>query len=170
MDGVIINKVKWKSHSIYGNSIYCIMFIFSNRMNGAIIDETPIKLMKIPLWQISWHVVPGLQVRRLIRLSTWFAAWCTWSPGFSFDAWFPAISPALDNNLKNCHKTIIKLMVKSCIALFKINMHELFILLLTLFLIYLIYFLIKTPLIYLIYIIIIIFFLNVLDFAYYMLH
>ena len=49
-------------------------------------------------------------------------------------------------------------------------MHELFILLLTLFLIYLIKFLIKTPLIYLINIVIIIFFLNVLDFAYYMLH
>ena len=49
-------------------------------------------------------------------------------------------------------------------------MHELFILLLTLFLIYLIDFLIKTPIIYLINLIIIIFFLNVLDFAYYMLH
>ena len=49
-------------------------------------------------------------------------------------------------------------------------MHELFILLLTLFLINLIEFLIKTPLIYLINIVIIIFFLNFLDFAYYMLH
>ena len=49
-------------------------------------------------------------------------------------------------------------------------MHELYILLLTLLLIYLIEFLIKTPFIYLINIVIIIFFLNVVDFAYYMLH
>ena len=49
-------------------------------------------------------------------------------------------------------------------------MNERFILLLTLFLIYLIDLLITTQLIYLIKIIIIIFFLNVLDFAYYMLH
>ena len=55
----------------------------------------------------------------------------------------------------------------SCIKLFKINMHELFILLLTISFIYLIDFIIKTPLIYSINIIIIIFFLNVLDFAYY---
>ena len=48
-------------------------------------------------------------------------------------------------------------MVQSCITLFKINMHPLFIWLLTLFLIYLIVFLIKTPLIHLIIIIIIMF-------------
>ena len=146
------------------------MFIFSNNMNGAMVDETPIKWMEISLWQISWHGVPSRQVRRLIRLSAWCAAWCAWSLGATPDAWSAAKSPALDNNLKHCHKTIIKLIVKSCIALFRINMHELFILLLTLFFIYLIDFLIKTPLIYLINIIIIIFFLNVLDFAYYMLH
>ena len=49
-------------------------------------------------------------------------------------------------------------------------MHPLYIWLLTLFLIYLIVFLIKTPLIHLINIIIIKFYLNVFDFAYYMLH
>ena len=49
-------------------------------------------------------------------------------------------------------------------------MHPLYIWLLTLYLIYLIGFLIKTPLIHLLNIIIIIFFLNLLDFAYYMLH
>ena len=105
-------------------------------------------------------------MRRLIRLS----AWCAWAPGAPPDAWSAAKSPALDNNLNHCHQTIIKSIVNSCIALFKINMHELFILLLTLFLIYLIEFLIKTPLISLINIVIIIFFLNFLDFAYYMLH
>ena len=159
-----------KSHGGYENSIFCIMFIFRHKMNGAMVDGKPIKLMEIPLWQISWHGVPGRQVRRLIRLSAWYAAWCAWLPGAAPDAWCAAKSFALDNNLQHCHKTIIELLIYSCIALFKINMHQLFILLLTLFFIYLIDFVIKTPLIYLININIIIFFLNVLDFAYYMLH
>ena len=146
------------------------MFIFSHKMNGAMVDEKPIKLMEIPLWQISWHGVPCRQVRRLIRLSAWCAAWCAWSPYATPDAWSVAKSLALDNNLKHCHKTIIELLIYSCIAFFKINMHQLFILVLTLFLIYLIEVLIKTPLIYLINIVIIIFCLNFLDFAYYMLH
>ena len=107
-------------------------------------------------------------MRRLIRLSVWFAAWCAWAPGAKFDAWSAAKSPALNNNLKQCHQTIIKSIVHSCIALFKINMHMFFILLMTLFLIYLIEFLIKTPLIYLSNIVIIIFFINSFDFAYYM--
>ena len=61
---------------------------------------------------------------------------------------------------------IIESIVHSCIEQFKINMHMLCILLLTLFLIYLVEFIIKTPLIYLFNIIIIIFFLYFLDFAY----
>ena len=134
------------------------------------VDGKPIKLTEIPLWQISWHGVPGRQIRRLIRLSAWCAAWCTWSPGATPDAWSAEKSLALDNNIKHCHKTIMELLIYSCIASFKINMHRLFILLLTLFLMYLIDFVIQTPLIYLINIIIIIFFLKVLDFAYYMLH
>ena len=150
------------------------MSIFSNKMHCSLVDGKPIKLMEIPAWRISWHGVPGLQVRRLIRLSAWcaawFAAWCAWSPGAPPAAWSAAKSPALDNNLKHCHQTIIESIVHSCIALFNINMHKLLILLLTVFLIYLIEFLIKTPLMYLINIIIIIFFLNFLDFAYYMLH
>ena len=146
------------------------MYIFSNKMHLALVDGKLIKLMKIPAWRISWHNVPGRQVRRLICLSAWCAAWCAWSPNVRPDAWSAAKSTALDNNLKLCHQTIIESIVHSCIALFKINMHALFILLLTLILIYLIEFLIKTPLIYLINIIIIIFFLNCLDFAYYMLH
>ena len=146
------------------------MLIFSKRKNGAMDDGKPIKLLEIPLWQISWHGVPGRQVRRLIRLNAWCVAWCALAPGAPPDAWSAAKSTALDNNLKHCHQTIIESIVHSCIALFKINMQALFILLLTLFLIYLIEFLIKTPLIYLINIIIIIFFLNCLDFAYYMLH
>ena len=87
-------------------------------------------------------------MRGLVRLA----------PGARPDAWSAAKSPALYNNLKHCHQTIIESIVHSCIALFKINMPELFILLLTLFLIYLIELLINTPLIYLINIIIIIFF------------
>ena len=135
-------------------------------MHCALVDGKPIKLMEIPAWRILWHSVTGRQVRRLIRLS----AWCAWAPGAPPDAWSAAKSPALDNNLKHCYQTIIKSIVHSCIALFKINRHEIFILLLTLLLIYLIEFLIKTPFIYFINIVIIIFFLNVLDFAYYMLH
>ena len=146
------------------------MSIFSNRMHCPMVDGKPIKLMEIPAWQISWHGVSGRQVWRLIRLSAWCAAWCVWSPGAPPDAWSVAKSFALDNNLKHCHQTIIESIVHSFIALLKINMHELFILLLTLFLIYLIELLLYTPLIYLINIIIIIFFLNLLDFAYYMLH
>ena len=49
-------------------------------------------------------------------------------------------------------------------------MHPLYILLLTLFIIYVIEFLSKTQLIYLINIIIMIFFLNLLDIVYYLLH
>ena len=139
-------------------------------MHCALVDGKPIKLMVIPSWRISWLDVPGRQVRRLIRLSAWCAAWCALAPGAPPDAWSAAKSPALDNNLKHCHQTIIESIVHSCSALFKINMHELSILLLTLFLIYLIELIINTPLIYLINIIIIIFFLNLLDFAYYMLH
>ena len=146
------------------------MSIFNNRMHWALVDGKPIKLMEIPVWRILWHGVPGRQVRQLIRLSAWCAALCAWAPGAPPDAWSAAKSTALNNNLKHCHQTIIESIVHSCIALFKINMHALFILLLTLFLIYLIEFLIKTPLFYLINIIIIIFFLNCLDFAYYMLH
>ena len=166
----IIWKVKMESHGGYGNSIYWVISLFSNRMHWALVDGKPIKLMEIPAWRISWLDVPGSQVWRLIRLSAWCAAWCAWSPGAPPVAWSIAKSPALDNNLKHCHQTIIESIVHSCIALFIINMHELFILLLTLFLIYLIELLIITPLIYLINIIIIIFFLNLLDFAYYMLH
>ena len=139
-------------------------------MNGAMVDGKPIKLTEMSLWQISWHGVPCRKVRRLIRIIAWCAAWCTWSPGATPDAWSAEKSLALDNNQKHCVKTIIELLIYSCIASFKINMYQLFILLLTLFLIYLVYFVIKTPLIYLINIIIIIFFLNFLDFAYYMLH
>ena len=135
-------------------------------MHCALVDGKPIELMEIPAWRISWHGVPGRQVWQLIRLS----AWCVWATGAPPDAWSAAKSAALDNNLKHRHQTIIISIVHSCIALFKINMHKLFILLLTLFLIYLIEFLIKSPLIYLINIVIIIFFLNFLDFAYYMLH
>ena len=105
-------------------------------------------------------------MRRIIHLS----AWCAWASGAPPDAWSAATLPALDNNRKHCYQTLIKSIVYSCIALIKINMHELFSLLLTLYLIYLIEFLIKTPIIYLINIVIIIFFLNFLDFAYYMLH
>ena len=97
---------------------------------------------------------------RLVRPGAWCSTWCMVRREIT----------SLDNNLKHCHQTIIKSIVHSCIALFKINMHELFILLLTLFLIYLIEFLIKTPLIYLINIVIIILFINFLDFAYYNLH
>ena len=139
-------------------------------MHCGMVNGKPIKLMEIPTWRISWLDVPGRTVRRLIRLSGWCAAWCAWSPGAPPDAWSAAKSPALDNNLKHCHQTIIESIVHSCIALFKINIHELLILLLTLFLIYLIELLINTQLIYLINIIIIIFFLNLLDFAYFMLH
>ena len=58
-------------------------------------------------------------------------------------------SPKMLNNLKHWHPTI----VHSCIARFEINMHPVFIHLLTLILIHLIYFIIKTSLIYSIYII-----------------
>ena len=139
-------------------------------MHCAFVDGKPIKLMEIPAWRVSWHGVSGRQVRRLIRLIAWCVAWCAWAPGAQPDAWSAANSQDLDNNLKHCHQKIIESIVHSCIALFKINMHKLFILLLTLFLIYLIEFLIKSPLIYLINIIIIICFLNFLDFAYYMFH
>ena len=139
-------------------------------MHCALVDGKPIKLMEIPACRISWHGVPGRQVRRLICLSAWCATWSGWAPSAPPDAWSAEKSPALDNNLKHCHQTIIESIVHSCIALLKINMHELFILLLTLFFIYLIELLINTPLIYLININIIIFFLNLLDFAYYMLH
>ena len=73
-------------------------------------------------------------------LSTWCAAGYAWLPGAPPDAWSVAKSPALHNNLKHCHQTIIKSIVHSCIALFNINMHEIYILLLILFLIYLIEF------------------------------
>ena len=153
----LFGKWKGKSHGRYGNSIYWVMFIFSNRMHCALVDGKPIKLMEILAWWISWLDVPGRQVRRLIRMSAWCAGWCAWAPGAPLDAWSAAKSPALDNNLKHCHQTIIESIVHSYIALFKINKHKLFILLLTLFLIYLIELLINTPLIYLINIIIIIF-------------
>ena len=155
-----------ESHGGYGNSIYWVMSIFSNRIHCALVDGKPIKLMEIPAWRISWHGVPGRQVRLIIRLS----ALCAWAPGAPPDAWSAAKSPALDNIIKHCHQTIIKSIVYSFIALFKINMHELRFVLLTLCLIYLIELLIKTPLIYFINIVIIIFVLNFLDFAYYMLH
>ena len=170
MDCAIIWKMKMESNGGYGNSIYWVMSIFSNRMHCALVDRKPIKLMEIPAWRILWHGVPGRQMRRLIRLSAWCTASCAWAPGAPPDAWSSAKSPTLDINLKHCRQKIIESIVHSCIALFKINMHELFILLLTLFLIYLIEFLNKTPLIYLINIVIIIFFLNFLDFAYYMIH
>ena len=111
-------------------------------MHCALVDGKPIQLMEIPALRISWHGVPGRQVRRLIRMIAWCAAWCVWAPGALPDAWSDAKSPALDNNLKHCHQKIIESIVHSCIALFKINMHEHFILVLTLFLIYLIEFLI----------------------------
>ena len=126
--------------------------------------------MEITAWQISWHGVLGRQLQRLISLSAWFAALFAWAANAPTESWFSVKSSNLDNNLKHCHETIIESIVQSCIALFKINMHEVFILLLKLFLIYLFEFLIKTPLIHLIKIIIIIFVLNLLDFAYYMLH
>ena len=141
----------WKFHLLSHS-------IFSNRMHCALVDWKPIKLMEIRAWRISWHGVLGCQVRRLIRLSAWCAAWCAWSPDAPPNAWSVAKSPALDNNLMHCHLTIFESIVHSCIALFKINMHKLVILLLTLFLINLIELLIKTPLIYLINIIIIIYF------------
>ena len=138
MQCAIIWKVKMESHGGYGNSIYWVMSLFSSRMYCAVVDGKPTKLMEIPAWRISWHGVLGRQVRRLIRLSAWCAAWCAWAPGAPPDAWSVAKSPALDNNLKHCYQTIIESIVHNCISLFKINMHDLFILLLTLFLIYLI--------------------------------
>ena len=107
---------------------------------------------------------------RMICLIARCTARCALSPNAPPDARFAGKSLVLLNNLKHCYQTKIEPIVQSCIRLFKINMHPLFIWLLTLFLIYLILFLIKKPLIHLINIIIIIFFLNVLDFAYYMLH
>ena len=142
----------WKFH------LLSHVYIFRHRKHCALVDGKPIKLIKIPARRISWHVVPGRQVRRLIRLSAWCAAWSAWSPGAPPDAWSSAKSPALDNNLKHFHQTIIESIVHSCIALFRINMHELFILYWHYFLINLIKFLIKTPLIYLNNIIIIILF------------
>ena len=161
---------KYKSHFDYGNSNYWIMSIFSYRLHGAMVNEKPIKLMEIPLWRISWHSALGRQVHRLIHLVVWCATWCTLSPGALPDARSAAKSLSFLNNLKHCHQRVIELLVHSCIALFKINIHEILIFLLILFLIYFIEFLIKTPVIYLINIIIIIFFLNVLDIAYYLLH
>ena len=146
------------------------MSIFSNRMHGAMVDRKPIKLTEIPSWRILWHSALGRQVRRQIYLVAWCATWCALSPGALPDARSAAKSLSLINYLKHCHQTKIKPIVQSCITLFKINMHPLFILLLILFIIYLIKFLIKTPLIYLINIIIIIFSLNLLDFAYYLSH
>ena len=128
------------------------------------------KLMEIPLWWITWYGVPGRQVRQLIQLSARYAAWCARSLCATPNARFGAKSPALQNNLKHCNQKIIKSIVHGCIALFRITMHELFLLLLTLFLISIIEFLIKTLLINLINIIIIILFLIFLDFAYYCLH
>ena len=101
--------------------------------------------------------LPGRQVRSQVRLV---------APGAPPDARFVGKSLVLLNNLKHCYQTKIEPIVQSSIRLFKINMHPLYIWLLTLFLIYLIVFLIKTPLIHLINIIIIKFFLNVLDIAY----
>ena len=101
--------------------------------------------------------LPGRQVRSQVRLV---------APGAPPDARFAEKPLVLLNNLKHCYQTKIEPIVQSCIRLFKINMHPLYIWLLTLFLIYLIVFLIKTPLIHLINIIIIKFFLNVLDIAY----
>ena len=146
------------------------MSIFSSRIHGAMVDGNPIKLMEIPSWRILWYSALGRQVRRLIYLVAWCATWCALSPGALSDARSAEKSLSLLNNLKHCHQTKIKPIVQSCITLFKINMHPLFIWLLILFLIYLIEFLIKTPLINLINIIIIIFSLNFLDFAYYLLH
>ena len=133
---------KWKTHKTNGNSSMTNFMARCFRSPGAPTNS------------------PERLVRSLVRLVAWCSTWCM----------VPAKSPALDNNLKHCHQTIIESIVQRCIALFKINMHELFILLLTLFLIYLINFLFKTPLVYLINIIIIIFFLNFLDIAYYLLH
>ena len=146
------------------------MYIFSIRMHWALVDGQPIKLIKIPPWRISWHCVPGSQVRGLIRLNEWCAAWCAWAPNALADAWSASKSPALNNNLKHCHQIKIESIVHSCISLFKIYMHKIFILLFTLILIYFIKLLINTPLIYLINIFIILFFLNLSDFAYYMLY
>ena len=90
----------------------------------------------------------------------WAATWCTLSPGTLPDARSAAKYLNLRNNIKHCHQRVMKSIVHSCIALFEINMHGLFIFLLILFLIYLIEFIIKTPLIYFINKIIIIFCLN----------
>ena len=116
--------------------------------------------MEIPPWQISWQVAPSRQVRRLICLVARCAARCATLPGAPPNARFAGKSLVLLNNLKHWYQTKIEPIVQSCIRLFKINMHPLYIRLLTLFLIYLNVFLIKTPLIHLINIIIIIFFLN----------
>ena len=161
---------KCKSHGGYGNFNYWVMSLFISRMHCAMVDGKPIRLMEIPLWRILWHSALGRQVRRLIDLVTWCATWCALSPCALPDARYAAKSLRLLNHQKHCHQTNIKPIVQSCITLFKINMHPLFIWLLILFLIYLIEFLIKTPLINLINIIIIIFSLNFLDFAYYLLH
>ena len=151
---------KWKSHGGYKNSNFWVMSIFSNRKHGAMVYGKPVKLMEILSWWILWHNALGRQVCRLIHLVAWCATWCALSPGVLRDARAASKSLGLLNNLKHCHHWVIESIVHSCIALFKINMHELYIFLLILFLIYLIQFLIKRPLIYLINIIIMIFFSN----------
>ena len=143
---------------------------FSYKMHGSMVNGKTKRLMKNPPWQISWQVASSRHVCRLICLVAWCAARCALLPGAPPDARLAGKSLALHINLIHCYQTKIEPIIQSCITLFKINVHSLYIWILILFLIYLIVFLITTPLIHLINIIIIIFFLNVLDFVYYMLH